>query len=154
MDTNRKIKRFNKRLEKESVYRNHIIEAAEDIIISSGKTVTSFEKHIYVNKTGNFIIPFRFHKSNKSNQPLVIFHGGAGTLGFDNFKTLFEFFNDTSGNAVVKSDCNILIPQQMHHNGNDDDMLGLFAENIAKLVKELLEKYDIDERRIYVYGIS
>ena len=154
MDNNRKIKRFNKRLAKEVTYRQYIIESATDTIMSSGKTITSFSKYIYVNKNDNVIFPFRFHKAKNNNQPLVIFHGGAGTLGYDNFKTLFEFFNDANGKAVVKSGCNILIPQQMHYDGDDNYMLDVLSENTAELVKSLIEKYEIDKTRIYIYGIS
>ena len=154
MDNNRKAQRFNKRLEKESAYKKRIINNARDIIIPSGKTATSFEKYIYVNKKDNIIIPFRFHKAKRNNQPLVAFHGGAGTIGCDNFKTLFEFFNDANGKAVVKSGCNILIPQQMHYNGDDNYMLGVLSENTAELVRIILEKHNIDKTRIYVYGIS
>ncbi len=157
MDNNgRRIKRFNKRLEKEATYRKQIIETATDTIMPSGRTVTSFKKYIYVNKNENVIIPFRFYEAKNSNQPLLIFHGGAGTLGYDNFKTLFEFYNDANGKAVVKSGCNVLIPQQMHYRYDIDDnyMLGVLSENIAELVKTLISKYSIDETRIYVYGIS
>ena len=62
MDNNgRRIKRFNKRLEKEATYRKQIIETATDTIMPSGRTVTSFKKYIYVNKNENVIIPFRFY---------------------------------------------------------------------------------------------
>ena len=116
-----------------------------------------FNKYQYINDEKNLVMPYRLKKARKKNQPLIIYLAGAGTIGHDNFKQLWEFLFYAGGNKVIKQSCNILIPQtpRAWEIGDSDIRIrNVIADNCAELVKQIISKNYIDTNRIYIYGSS
>lgn len=123
----------------------------------STRGMLGFNKNLYVNKESGFIIPYRFKKARKKNQPLIVYLAGAGTIGHDNFNQFREFIFYAGGNRVLKCDCNILIPQytRVWIDGDSENTIrNRYTDNCALLIKHLLKENDIDDKRIYIYGTS
>ena len=123
----------------------------------SSKGILGFNKYLYVNEDINFVMPYRFKKAKKTGQPLVVYFAGGGTLGHDNWNPLREFLGFSGGNKIIKSGCNILIPQMMRvfdKEDTDNTINDRLTVNCALLIKQLLKENDIDNNRIYVYGTS
>ena len=123
--------------------------------ISNG--MFGFNKYQYINNEKNLVTPYRFKKARKKNQPLVVYLAGAGTIGHDNFKQLWEFLFYAGGNKVCIKDCNILIPQTLRAWDFDDyesKIRNIVADNCAIMIKQILKENDIDTNRIYIYGTS
>jgi predicted peptidase len=114
-----------------------------------------FSQYLFVDKGNDTVIPFRFRKSKKDGQPLIVYFGGGGTLGYDNNKTLQEFLFFANGKKVIKKDYNILIPQQMHsEEGSEDKIFDIYTKNCAVIINELANKHNVDKNRIYTFGTS
>lgn len=116
-----------------------------------------FNKHLYINNENGFIMPYRFKKANKKNQPLIVYLAGAGTIGHDNLRQLWEFLFYAGGNRVAKHDCNILIPQATRawlDGDSENTIRNRYTHNCALLIKQLSKENDIDGKRIYIYGTS
>ena len=116
-----------------------------------------FKKHLYINVESGYIMPYRFRKAKKKNQPLIVYLAGAGTIGHDNFRQLWEFLFYSGGNRVMKHDCNILIPQNMRSwiDGDSENTIrNRYTDYCALLIKQLLKANDIDANRIYIFGTS
>lgn len=131
------------------------IKQGKPIRIVNG--MLGLNKHIYINNQSGFIMPYRFKKSRKKNQPLIVYLAGAGTIGHDNFKQLWEFLFYAGGNRVLKHDCNILIPQYTRawiEGDSENNIRNRYTDNCALLIKQLLKENDIDEKRVYIYGSS
>lgn len=148
----RKLCITSKGVERKKVKKEKILSSSNELICSERFTLNSFKRYYYTNE--NEVIPFRFRKSKSTNKPLIIYIGGAGTMGCDNFKSVFEFFSTANGINVTSKDLNILIPQRFEILGVDLERIDIFVDNLALLVRELIERYSIDENRIYIYGIS
>lgn len=148
----RKLCAASRSAEKKKQRKAKILNSSNKLISSESFTISHFKRFYYINK--NEVIPFRFKEAKGINKPLVIYIGGAGTMGCDNFKPLFEFFSTANGVSVNTKSLNILIPQRFEILGNDLERMDIFVDNLALLVRELINKYNIDENRIYIYGIS
>jgi len=136
---------------KETVFKSY----ADNHIVKQSVGINGYDKYVYVNKADDLAIPFRFKKAKKKNQPLVVYFGGGGTLGHDNFNQLREFIFYAEGKSADKYDCNILCPQAMLGTGaTESSALKIFTDNAAVIIKNLLDNYDINRKRIYVYGTS
>ncbi len=144
-------KRFNKVFQfKEQALKKY----ASHKIINKGLGIYGFNKYLYINKDHDYVMPFRFKKAKKENQPLVVYLGGGGTVGCDNNKLLHEFLCYAKGKSVNKFDCNVLLPQITGGGSFETECRKIFACNTAELIRELLKDYDIDSDRVYVYGTS
>ena len=125
--------------------------------IKEASGMLGFTQKLYFNDENSFIIPYRFKKAKKKNQPLIVYLAGAGAIGHDNIKQLWEFLFYAGGNRVLKRDCNILIPQylRMWIDGDSENAIrNRYTDNCALLIKQLLKENDIDSKRIYIYGTS
>ena len=123
--------------------------------ISNG--MFGFNKYQYINDDKSLVTPYRFKRASKKNQPLIVYLAGAGTIGHDNFKALWEFLFYAGGNKVCRKDCNILIPQTLRAWEIDDyesKIRNIVADNCATLVNQIITENDIDTNRIYIYGTS
>ncbi len=102
----------------------------------------SFE---FADKENNFAFKYRF-KMSKEKAPLVIYFHGAGALGKDNVKPLFDGINPIS---KIHKNCNVLIPQQPTRENER------YWASINNLIGELVKSNSqIDEKRIYLMGTS
>lgn len=150
-----KLEKNSKKLEKLKAKNTNIFNNSNSLINSGGFTLSSFKKYYYVNKEQKFVIPYRFRKSKNDNKPLIVYCGGAGAIGGDNFKPLFEFFWSASGIKAVKKDLNILIPQRFVPKSDiENESISIYVDDLAVLINELVNKYEIDSNKIYIYGIS
>lgn len=116
--------------------------------------ILGFKRFIYIYR--NDLIPFRFKKSKDKNQPLIIYLGGAGTMGRDNFKPLFEFLFSARGYGFVLKDCNIFIPQyvRLANYNSEPKLRDAYAKNCIRIINYIIENYSVDKKRIYIYGTS
>lgn len=128
---------------------------SDNTIAKQSSGINGYDKYIYINKTDGLIIPFRFKKAKKNNQPLVVYFSGGGTLGHNNFEQFREFMFFAEGKRIDRQDCNILCPQAMPGTGNSEcSGMKIFTDNVVIIIKDLLKNYDMDCRRVYAYGTS
>ena len=116
-----------------------------------------FNKYLYINADTSFIMPYRFKKAKKKNQPLIVYLAGAGAIGHDNFRQFWEFLFYAGGNRVMKRHCNILIPQSTRcwiDGDSENTIRNRYTDNCALLIKQLLQENDIDGKRVYIFGTS
>lgn len=146
--------KFTNLLMKSENYRQRIFKKYDDNKIhKTGNGLINYNKYIYIAQTSNTVIPYRFRKAHKENQPLIIYFGGAGTIGHDNFKQFFEHITFGKTLQLVKADCNILVPQFVRDNStNESYVREIYTEAVFDLIKEL--QREIDSSRIYIYGCS
>ena len=146
--------KFTKLLMESENYRQRIFKKYNtNKIHKTGNGFAKYDKYIYIAQTSNTVIPFRFRKASKKNQPLIVYFGGAGTIGHDNFKQFFEHITFGKTLQLVKADCNILVPQFVRDNStNESYVREIYTEAVFDLIKEL--QSEIDSSRIYIYGCS
>ena len=139
-------------------YKNRILAAyaaGGTCIVKNGPGLLGFERCVYVVPKENVVIPFRFKKAKKANRPLVVYFAGGGTVGHDNFRPMSEFLGSARGAAVLRRDCNVLVPQSLWSSvGTEADAREAYVQNCMTLLRRLLAGSTIDKKRIYVYGIS
>lgn len=122
--------------------------------------VDEFEKLTFNSKSGKEL-KYRFFQPQKENDkkyPLVLFLHGAGERGTDN--TLQMIGNEGALTFAYKEDqeknpCYILAPQS----DSTDKLTFYWTEEerynaVLELVRETMEKYSIDENRVYIVGMS
>lgn len=114
--------------------------------VSGGK----FSAYKYNDKENDMCFPFRLRTSKEANKPLFILFHGAGAMGNDNKKQLFD--NIPLLKPLLKEDCNILLPQAPFGSNRGGDAMRNYVKSIKKLVDEL--KTDFDRKRIYIAGTS
>lgn len=148
--------KFTKILMKSENYRQRIFKKYNaNKIHKTGKGFAKYDKYIYIDQTSNTVIPCRFRKAHKENQPLIIYFGGAGTIGYDNFKQFFEHITFGKTLQLVKADCNILVPQAVRDKYiNESYCREIYTEAVIALIKELQLENKIDSNKIYIYGCS
>lgn len=121
----------------------------------TGNGILRYNKYVFLSQKQNLVVPFRFRKAKAKNQPLVIYFGGGGTLGHDNFKPLYEHLTIGKSGRLLKADCNILVPQFVPRKFLcEEDAREIYIEACFELLCEIIEKIDIDNSRIYIYGCS
>lgn len=147
---------FTKLLMKSENYRQRIFKKYNaDKIHKTGNGFAKYDKYIYIAQTSNTVIPFRFRKARKKNQPLIIYFGGAGTIGYDNFKQFFEHFTLGKTLQLLRTDCNILVPQFVRDKYiNESNCREIYTEAVIDLIKKLQFENKIDSNKIYIYGCS
>lgn len=94
--------------------------------------------------------PFRLLASKGKNKPLFVLLHGAGAMGNDNIKQLFD--NIPLYKQIFKEDCNILLPQAPFGSNKGDDLTQNYIQSVKKLIDELF--IDLDRKRIYIVGTS
>lgn len=148
--------KFTKLLIKSENYRQIIFKKYNaDKIHKRGNGFAKYDKYVYIAQTSNTIIPFRFRKAHKENQPLIVYFGGAGTIGYDNFKQFFEHFTLGKTLQLLRADCYILVPQFVRGKYiNESYYREIYTEAVVDLIKELQLENKIDSNRIYIYGCS
>lgn len=114
--------------------------------LSGGK----FPAYKYNDKENEMCFPFRLHTSKGKNKPLFVLFHGAGAMGNDNIKQLFD--NIPLYRQISKEDCNILFPQAPFGSNKGDDLTQNYIKSVKKLIDEL--PVDFDRKRIYIAGTS
>ena len=148
--------KFTKHLMKSENYRQRIFKKYNtNKIHKTGNGFAKYDKYIYIDQTSNTVIPFRFRKAHKENQPLIVYFGGAGTIGYDNFKQFFEHLTLGKTSQLLRADCNILVPQFVKDKYiNESYCREIYTEAVFDLIKELQNENKIDLNKIYIYGCS
>lgn len=86
---------------------------------------------------------------------MIVYFGGAGTIGYDNFKQFFEHLTLGKTLQLLKADCNILVPQFVRDKYiNESYCREIYTEAVIDLIKELQFENKIDLNKIYIYGCS
>lgn len=104
----------------------------------------------YNDKENNMFFPFHLRKSKGVNKPLFILFHGAGAMGTDNIKQLFD--NIPLYRQLLKEDCNILLPQAPFGSNQGGEATENYVKSVKKLIDEL--PIDFDRKRIYIAGTS
>lgn len=148
--------KFTKFLMKSENYQQKIFKKYNaNKIHKTGNGFAKYDKYIYIAQTSNTVIPCRFRKAHKENQPLIVYFGGAGTIGYDNFKQFFEHLTLGKTLQLLRADCNILVPQFVRDKYiNESYCREIYTEAVFDLIKELQNENKIDSNKIYIYGCS
>ena len=147
--------KFTKVWIKSERYRQRNFKKYDNKVHKTGNGFAKYDKYVYISKASNTVIPFRFRKAHKENQPLIVYFGGAGTIGYDNFKQFFEHFTFGKTLQLLKADCNILVPQFVRDKYISESYCReIYTEAVVNLIKELQLENKIDSDRIFIYGCS
>ncbi len=114
--------------------------------ISGGR----FSAYRYNDKENEMCFPFRLRTSKEKDKPLFVLFHGAGAMGHDNIKQLFD--NIPLFRQVLKEECSILLPQAPFGSNRGDDFTLDYVKSVKKLIDEL--PVDFDRKRIYIAGTS
>ncbi len=147
---------WTKQFDRDTEYKQKIFSKyTENVIHKTGYKIAGFNKYIYANKSTDMAVPFRFRKAKKSNQPLVIYFAGGGTIGHDNLKPLLEYINWGKTFKFIKADCNILVPQSIRVKcSSEKEARENYIQNCTEIINQLIKEYNIDRKRIYIFGCS
>jgi len=125
------------------------------------KTVASFSKHEFIDPSSgktlkyNLFIPRNYDP--RQSYPLVLFIHDAGVISKDLLTTLIQGLG-----AVIwampaeqaKQPCFVLAPQFLQVIVNDDSEHSHEIDVTVKLIRSLIDRYSIDENRLYTTGQS
>lgn len=147
---------FAKKLKSDIDYSQNIFNTYQaDKIHKTGFGIISYNKYVFPCKRYNRVVPFRFRKAKNSNQPLVVYFGGGGTIGHNNLFSFFEHLTIGQTSKLLKADCNILVPQYVRYNTTcEEEARENYIEACTELINKLIDEFDIDKNRIYIYGCS
>lgn len=108
-----------------------------------------FSAYKYTDRENKICFPFRLRASKDKDEPLFVLLHGAGAMGSDNLKQLFD--NLPLYKQLIKTDCNILLPQAPFGSNRGEAM-----QNYIKSIKRLADELpaDFDRKRIYIIGTS
>lgn len=121
--------------------------------VVKNKTVFPYESYDYCNKENDMSFRFRLKRASKPGKPLVIYMSGAGCLGCDNFKQMYEYH--TSLNKILKNyDCSVLIPQAPHGANMGSDLFGRYVDAVRVLIESVCDEVKPDRKKIYLFGTS
>lgn len=156
----KKFVKLYKIIHKEEKWVSDLLESNTNTLLEKfSLDIGKFKSFRFIDKNNDTAFPFRFRKSYGSKkQPLIILFCGAGGLGTDNFKPLFEFTLHLL--KLQKYNCNILIPQAINKTNQaqtyEDYSKGLdrYVSSVKYLAEKLIEQNHIDTSRIYVLGTS
>lgn len=147
MKAYRYYKRYKKKQNRAAAHIERELSHSGDGIrkVSGGK----FSAYKYTDQENKICFPFRLRASKNKNEPLFILLHGAGAMGSDNLKQLFD--NIPLYKQLMKTDCNILLPQAPFGSNRGEAM-----QNYIKSIKRLADKLpiDFDRKRIYIIGTS
>lgn len=115
----------------------------------------------YIYKSGDDVMCFRF-KEPKSvivdkKYPLIVFLHGSGDGGMDNSSHMFRSLIE-SVEKYVGDDCYVFMPQgnkklDWTQEGGKNANMGM-SDIYNACLDQLLSKYDIDEDKVYITGMS
>lgn len=130
----------------------------------NGKELTpdieDFKKFTYKNSTDNKLDYRLFEPKAKSNEkyPLVVFLHGSGERGSDNTMPIIASMGATvfaSPAQQEKNPCYVIAPQLPLAEGSTGYFGSDFTSNLLlDLIKDTINKYPIDKKRIYITGLS
>ena len=142
---------------------------AQTKIPLNNETTEMFEKHIF-DASNKIKMPFRLLKplnyDSTKTYPLVLFYHGAGERGTDNeisIKNISPFALNQQNR--IKYPCFVLVPQcdkaqkWVNVTWNADshaftDTLTPYMRASVDLLDEIIKKYPINQKKIYVTGLS
>ncbi|GIW79831.1 MAG: hypothetical protein KatS3mg105_1638 [Gemmatales bacterium] len=119
---------------------------------------------VYIDSKGNKL-PYRLLKPKnydpKKKYPLVLFLHGAGERGTDNKKQLIHGIGDFVRNQD-KYPCFVVVPQcpagqtwaDWRYKGPQPKEPTLPTKLSLQLVEQIQKKYSIDDKRLYITGLS
>ncbi len=131
---------------KEWINENNDKHSSGLIKLSGGK----FSAYKYIDKENEMCFPLRLLESKENGKPLFVFFHGAGAMGNDNIKQLFDHI--PLYKQALKEDCNILAPQAPFGSNRGYDSTQSYIKSVKNLIDEL--PIDFDRKRIYVVGTS
>lgn len=144
--------------EKGSIYKSSEEKVKSSNIVTP--IVDDFKKEIYKDDSGNEMQYRLFEPKKEANKkyPLVLFLHGSGERGSDN--TMHMVGNEgavtwATPEQQAKNPAYVLAPQAKA----TEELTPYWIEEpnyttMLNLLKETIEKYDIDKNRIYVVGMS
>lgn len=109
-----------------------------------------FSAYKYNDAENEMCFPFRLYTAKSNNKPLFVLFHGAGAMGNDNIKQLFD--NIPLYKQILKEDCNILSPQAPFASNKGDKFTHNYIKSVKKLIDEL--PIDFDSQRTYIAGTS
>jgi len=140
-------KRYKKKQNRAAAHIERELSHSGDGIkkVSGGR----FSAYKYTDRENKICFPFRLRASKDKNKPLFVLLHGAGAMGSDNLKQLFD--NLPLYKQLIKTDCNILLPQAPFGSNRGEAM-----QNYIKSIKGLVDELpiDFDRKRIYIIGTS
>lgn len=147
---------FAKKCQSDIAYTQKIFNSYQaDKIHKTGFGFIGYNKYVFPCRHYNRAVPFRFRKAKNANQPLVIYFGGGGTIGHNNFYSFFEHLTIGQTSKLLKADCNILVPQSIRNKSvSEEDARENYIESCTELINKLIDEFDVDKNRIYIYGAS
>lgn len=148
--------RFTKCQIKSNNYKQKALKKYNDNKVhKTGNGIIKYNKYVYIAKGSDKVIPFRFRKARKENQPLIVYFAGSGTIGYDNFKQFVEYITFRKTLQFIKADCNILVPQFVRDNNtNESYCREIYTEAVIDLISQLQSESKMNASRIYIYGCS
>lgn len=150
------IYKFTKCQRKSNDYKQKVFKKYDDNKThKTGNGLIKYDKYVYIAKASGKVIPFRFRKAHKGNQPLIVYFAGSGAIGHDNFKQFAEHITFRKTLRLINADCNILVPQFVRDNNvNESYCREIYAEAVIDLINQLRSEGKINSSRIYIYGCS
>ncbi len=142
-----------KSVSRDNKYKTKILSTAEtDSGIIEKHNITGFDRCVYFSKKSDCVIPFRLKKAKQKGSPVLIYFHGAGSMGRDNFKNLFEYKQMVLGLKIP--DCNVIIPQSPYFANHSPEMIRKYMNSCTKMIGEVIEKTGGDKSRVYAFGVS
>lgn len=92
--------RLVKQVRANKKYQKNLVRRFESKTVAKLGGAAGFRRYIYLN--GADAVPFRFKKAGEKNRPLVIYFGGAGTIGRDNFNPCLNFSSPPAAIAFLQ----------------------------------------------------
>ncbi len=109
-----------------------------------------FSAYRYNDTENKMCFPFRLVESKGKDKPLFVLFHGAGAMGNENIKQLFD--NIPLYKQLFKEDCNVLLPQAPFGSNKGDDVTWSYVKSVKKLIDEIPMSFD--RTRIYIVGTS
>lgn len=107
-------------------------------------SVSAFKRGEFIDKESGICFSYRIKASKERNKPLVLFFHGAGSIGKDNIKQLYEFI--AAGKQLSGRDCTVVLPQtpfscRMHNESWEKS----YIKSVKTLVDLAAEKTGADK---------
>ncbi len=116
-------------------------------------SVLPYKAYEFFSREHKITFNYRLKKANEANKPLVIYMSGAGCLGYDNFKQMYECHKELSG-QLKNHDCSVLIPQAPWGANMDMSLSSRYIDAVIKLLDRVSDDVEADRKRIYLLGTS
>ncbi len=118
----------------------------------SKPSLSEYKKGEFFDKENGLCFSYRVRPAKDKNKPVVLFYHGAGCIGKENFKQLYEF-------GVVRKkfselDCTVILPQAPCISHSENSVARRYTDSVKKLVDRISTETEADKSRIYVFGTS